>query len=226
MRLGSEFHWAERALAAAAALVVATTFDASAQADTQTSARRASTTAATVAAAHAAAARRDPVGSAHPARAAAPRSGPAPGAQPIPSARSADSVAPPGSPTPATPAVSRPTETPDQRRVIAESREAAVSVESAALTTQTDLGAARALRDGTRAACLDDLLSQLHAASRGARALVASVAEASRRGDTTVLAQERVRLAILQERASHLRLTAATCGEVGGGRVQPARAGR
>lgn len=226
MRLGSEFHWIEHALAAAAALVVATTLDVSVRADTQASARRAATSTATVAAAHDSAARRDPVGSDRPERAAAPRPAPAPDDQPTASARSGGSETPPASPTRATPEVSPLAQSPTQRRAVAESQQAAIFVESAALTTQADLRAARALRNGARAACLDDLLSQLHAASRGARALVASVAEASRHGDTTVLAQERVRLAILQGRASHLRSTAAACGEVGGRRAPPARAGR
>jgi hypothetical protein len=147
-------------------------------------------------------------GAAERRAAARPATGPTPEAPPpAPEASAASTIvkAPP-------PAVETPPAA--QRRLVAEAQDAAISVETAAMATQSDLRDARARKDATRAACLDDLLSQLHAASRTGRGLVDRIGAAGRRGDGAGIALERARLAVVAERAARLRAAAKECGAV------------
>jgi hypothetical protein len=129
----------------------------------------------------------------------------------------APASSPPAASSDATPAPPAPEPTAAElaarRAAIAECQQSAVVVETAAMATQTELRAARGAGDGARAACLTDLLSQLHASARGARVLVASATDAAHRGDASHVALERGRLLVLGERAARLRTAALACGK-------------
>ena len=155
-----------------------------------------------------------PVATATASKSAAPLA-PAPIAPPLAPAAQAD---PPAPPPPPLPLPAKAVDEAPRRRLVIACQEAAIAIESAAMTTQAELRAARAGRDAARAACLDDALSQLHAASRTARSHVDAVVPASRRDDAPQVALERDRLGVVADRAARLRVGAAGCGAAGGAR--------
>jgi hypothetical protein len=91
------------------------------------------------------------------------------------------------------------------------------AVEAAGWSIQAELRRARQASDQARvrgqAACLDDVLSQVHVAARSGRAMKDAVADATARGDGEGAARELVRLQHLRDRSLRLVRDAAHCGE-------------
>jgi hypothetical protein len=89
---------------------------------------------------------------------------------------------------------------------------------------QRSLRDARRAQYGLQTSCLDDLLSQLHAAERDGMAATKAVRAAASKEDARTVDREVSRLMVLEERSRILVHTARSCGQVKR-RTPPASAG-
>jgi hypothetical protein len=85
------------------------------------------------------------------------------------------------------------------------------SLDTAAAGVEAALRTARARHDPERSACLDDLLSQVHAEARDARALRAALEASVQQDERVKIGRELDRLALLGERAERLTAAAYAC---------------
>jgi hypothetical protein len=85
-------------------------------------------------------------------------------------------------------------------------------VENEGFILQGALRNARASRDPTRAACIDDALTRVHVAAKTARALADAIGSAERAGDQLAVSRDLTRLTHLGERAREVYTTGQRCG--------------
>ena len=95
---------------------------------------------------------------------------------------------------------------------VAVARERVASLAYASASIEGALRAARATKHRERAACLDDVLSQSHAATRYGQSLRTAIEAAVTAGDVISAERSFVRLLHLGERAGRLLGEASRCG--------------
>ena len=97
-------------------------------------------------------------------------------------------------------------------RAATRARSALDRLEVDGITLQGALRAARADRDGGRAACIDEALTRIHVATRTARVLTDAINAEERSGDGIGVARDLTRIVHLSERTAEVFAHARRCG--------------